>query len=120
VIDLIRKIGSISFDVAVKDIEEVEVEGTKIPLCGLSTLIATKQGIKGQKTKRIYSFSLGKRSILKNNLEKFNKFEDIEACLRLPVRVRTQTGAAHRQASHSLAQELTRKVYGLWRHWSLT
>ncbi|MCK4425120.1 MAG: nucleotidyltransferase [Deltaproteobacteria bacterium] len=63
VIDLIGKIGSISFDVAVKDIEEVEVEGTKIPLCGLSTLIATKQGVR-PKDKEDLLFLIGKKEYL--------------------------------------------------------
>ena len=50
-------------DMAVKDIEEVEVEGTKIPLCGLSTLIATKQGVR-PKDKEDLLFLIGKKEYL--------------------------------------------------------
>jgi hypothetical protein len=60
VIDLIGKIGAISFERAVKDIEELEVEGVKIPVCGLSTLIETKKGIR-PKDKEDLLFLLGKK-----------------------------------------------------------
>ncbi len=46
VIDLMSKIGDISLDIAIANIEEVELEGVKIPICGLSTLIETKKGIR--------------------------------------------------------------------------
>jgi len=45
VIDLIGKIGKVNFEAAIKDIEEVELEGVKIPVFGFSTLIETKKGI---------------------------------------------------------------------------
>ncbi|MFV1950979.1 MAG: nucleotidyl transferase AbiEii/AbiGii toxin family protein [Nitrospinota bacterium] len=63
VIDLIGKIGEISFEVAIKDIEEVELEGVKISLCGLSTLIETKKGVR-PKDKEDLLFLLGKKEYL--------------------------------------------------------
>lgn len=62
-IDLIGKIGSITFERAVKDIEEMEIEGVKIPLCGLSTLIRTKKGVK-PKDKEDLLFLQGKKEYL--------------------------------------------------------
>lgn len=62
-IDLIGKIGEISFEVAVKDIEEVELEGVKIPVCGLSTLIETKKGMRPKDMEDLL-FLLGKKDYL--------------------------------------------------------
>ena len=64
VIDLIGKIGKVNFETAMKDIEEVELEGVKIPVCGLSTLIETKKGVR-PKDKEDSLFLLGKREYLK-------------------------------------------------------
>ena len=63
VIDLIGKIGKVNFEVAIKNIEEVELEGVKIPVCGLSTLIETKKGIR-PKDKEDLLFLIGKKEYL--------------------------------------------------------
>lgn len=63
VIDLIGKIGEISFETAIKDIEEVEIEGVKIPVSGLLTLIETKKGVR-PKDKEDLLFLLGKKEYL--------------------------------------------------------
>lgn len=62
-IDLIGKTGKITFEVAFEDIEEVEMEGVKIPLCGLSTLIETKKGVR-PKDKEDLLFLRGKKEYL--------------------------------------------------------
>lgn len=63
VIDFIGKIGEISFETAIKDKDEIEVEGVKIPVCGLSTLIETKKGVR-PKDKEDLLFLLGKKEYL--------------------------------------------------------
>lgn len=63
VIDLMGKIGDISFEIASNDIEEIEIEGVKIPVCGLSTLIETKKGIR-PKDKEDLLFLIGKKEYL--------------------------------------------------------
>lgn len=63
VIDLIGKIGEISSDIANNDIEVVELEGVKIPVCGLSTLIETKKGVR-PKDKEDLLFLIGKKEYL--------------------------------------------------------
>jgi predicted nucleotidyltransferase len=62
-IDLIGKIGKITFEVAIGNIEELEIEGVKVPLCGLSTLIETKKGIR-PKDKEDLLFLKGKKEYL--------------------------------------------------------
>jgi predicted peroxiredoxin len=64
VIGLIGKIGKVNFETAMKDIEEVELEGVKIPVCGLSARIETKKGVR-PKDKEDLLFLLGKREYLK-------------------------------------------------------
>jgi len=64
VIDLIGKIGKIDFELAAQDIEELKLEGIKIPVCGLSTLIETKKGVR-PKDKEDLLFLLGKKEYLK-------------------------------------------------------
>ena len=64
VIDMIGKIGKIDFKMAIQDIEEIELEGIKIPVCGLSTLIETKKGIR-PKDKEDLLFLRGKKEYLK-------------------------------------------------------
>lgn len=66
VIDLIGKIGEISFDVANKDREEVEIEGVIIPVCGLSTLIETKKGVR-PKDQEDLIFLTGKKGYLERH-----------------------------------------------------
>lgn len=66
VIDMIGKIGTIDFKTAIQDIEEIEVEGIKIPVCGLSTLIETKKGIR-PKDKEDLLFLIGKKEYLEKN-----------------------------------------------------
>jgi len=66
VIDMIGKIGKIDFKMAMQDIEEIELEGIKIPVCGLSTLIETKKGIR-PKDKEDLLFLVGKKEYLKKN-----------------------------------------------------
>jgi predicted nucleotidyltransferase len=63
VIDMIGKIGKIDFKMAMQDIEEIELEGIKIPVCGLSTLIETKKGIR-PKEKEDLLFLVGKKEYL--------------------------------------------------------
>ena len=63
VIDMIGKIGSIDFKTAIQDIEEIELEGVKIPVCGLSTLIETKRGVR-PKDKEDLLFLKGKKEYL--------------------------------------------------------
>jgi hypothetical protein len=63
VINLIGKIGNITFDSAAKDIKELEVEETKIPVCGLLTLIETKKGVR-PKDKEDLLFLIGKKEYL--------------------------------------------------------
>jgi len=66
VIDMIGKIGTIDFKTAIQDMEEMELEGVKIPVCGLSTLIETKKGIR-PKDKEDLLFLIGKKEYLKKN-----------------------------------------------------
>jgi len=63
VIDMIGKIGTIDFKTAIQDMEEMELEGVKIPVCGLSTLIETKKGIR-EKDKEDLLFLIGKKDYL--------------------------------------------------------
>lgn len=63
VVDMIGKIGTINFETAFQDMEEIEIEGIKIPLCGLSTLIETKKGVR-PKDKEDLLFLLGKKEYL--------------------------------------------------------
>jgi hypothetical protein len=62
-IDLIGKIGDITFDRVHTDIEELTIEGTIIPLCGISSLIETKKGIR-PKDKEDLLFLQGKKDYL--------------------------------------------------------
>jgi hypothetical protein len=66
VIDLMAKIGDVDYITACRDIEELEIEGVKIPLCGLDTLIKTKQGLR-PKDKEDLLFLLGKKEYLAQN-----------------------------------------------------
>ena len=66
VIDLIGKIGNITFEVADKDKEGIEIEGVIIPVCGLSTLIETKKGIR-PKDKEDLLFLMGKKEYLERH-----------------------------------------------------
>lgn len=59
-----EKIGDVDYTAAFRDIEELEIEGVKIPLCGLDTLIKTKQGLR-PKDKEDLFFLLGKKEYLK-------------------------------------------------------
>ncbi|MFH0925173.1 MAG: DUF6036 family nucleotidyltransferase [bacterium] len=61
VIDLIGRVGEITYEVAQKEIEEVELEGISIPVCGLMTLIETKRGIR-PKDKDDLNFLLEKKN----------------------------------------------------------
>ena len=63
VIDMIGKIGKIDYKIAIQDIEEIKLEGIKIPVCGLSTLIETKKGIR-PKDKEDLLFLKGKKEYL--------------------------------------------------------
>jgi len=60
VIDMIGKIGAIDFKIAIQDVEEIELEGIRIPVCGLSTLIETKKGVR-PKDKEDLLFLKGKK-----------------------------------------------------------
>lgn len=60
---MIGKIGTIDFKRAIQDVEEIEIEGIKIPVCGLSTLIETKKGIR-PKDREDLLFLKGKREYL--------------------------------------------------------
>jgi predicted nucleotidyltransferase len=63
VIDLIGKIGTIDFKMANQDMEEIELEGIKIPVCGLSTLIETKKGVRPKDKEDVF-FLKGKKEYL--------------------------------------------------------
>jgi predicted nucleotidyltransferase len=63
VIDLIGKIGAIDFKMANQDVEEIELEEIKIPVCGLTTLIETKKGVR-PKDKEDLLFLKGKKEYL--------------------------------------------------------
>lgn len=63
VVDLIGKIGTIDFKTAIQDVEEIELEGIKIPVCGLATLIETKKGVR-PKDKEDLLFLKGKKEYL--------------------------------------------------------
>lgn len=69
VIDLIGKIGDVSYETAIKDVEEAEIDGVKIPVCGLSTLIETKKGVR-HKDKEDLLFLLGKKEYREKQGEK--------------------------------------------------
>lgn len=45
-IDLMARIGSVDIEKAFEDVEWVDLDKTKIPLCGLTTLIETKKGVR--------------------------------------------------------------------------
>lgn len=68
-IDLIGKVGRVNYGVAMRDIEELEMEGVQIPLCGLSTLIKTKKGIR-PKDKEDLLFLKGKKEYLEKGSKK--------------------------------------------------
>ena len=61
---MIGKIGKIDFKMAIQDIEEIELEAIKIPVCGLSTFIETKKGTR-PKDKEDLLFLIGKKEYLK-------------------------------------------------------
>ncbi len=63
VVDLVGKIGEVTFEVAIKDIEAIELNGVKIPLLGLPTLIETKKGVR-PKDKEDLLFLIGKKEYL--------------------------------------------------------
>lgn len=66
VIDFLGRIGPITFDTAKQDVKEEEIEGVKIPLCGINTLIETKKGIR-PKDQEDLLFLLGKKKYLEKN-----------------------------------------------------
>ncbi|OGP95010.1 MAG: hypothetical protein A2Z19_07735 [Deltaproteobacteria bacterium RBG_16_54_18] len=45
-IDLMARIGSVDIEKALEDVEWIDVDKTRIPLCGLTTLIETKKGVR--------------------------------------------------------------------------
>jgi len=59
-VDLIGRIGEVDFWRAASDVEEIEVEGVKVPVCGLETLIETKRGARTRDQEDLM-FLLGKR-----------------------------------------------------------
>ncbi len=69
VIDMIGKIGTINFKTAIQDMEEIEVEGIKIPVCGLATLIETKKGAR-PKDREDLLFLIGKKEYLDKNVKR--------------------------------------------------
>ena len=40
------RIGSVDIEKALEDVEWIDVDKTRIPLCGLTTLIETKKGVR--------------------------------------------------------------------------
>jgi hypothetical protein len=68
-IDLIGRVGRINYGVAIRDIEKLEIQGVKIPLCGLSVLIETKKGIR-PKYKEDLLFLQGKKEYLEKGTKK--------------------------------------------------
>jgi predicted nucleotidyltransferase len=63
VIDLIGRVGEVTFETAVGDVEELVLDGSTIPLCGLSTLIETKRGVRPRDQEDLL-FLLGKKEYL--------------------------------------------------------
>ena len=66
VVDIMGKVGEIDFEVAKNNIEMIDFEGVMIPVCGLSTLIETKKGIR-PKDKDDLLFLIGKKEYLERN-----------------------------------------------------
>jgi len=62
-IDLVGRIGDVSYEKASEDIEKMKLEEIEVPLCGLSTLIETKKGVR-PKDKEDLLFLLGKKDYL--------------------------------------------------------
>jgi hypothetical protein len=60
------KVGEIDFEVAKNDVEMIDFEGVMIPVCGLSTLIETKKGVR-PKDKDDLLFLIGKKEYLERN-----------------------------------------------------
>ncbi len=63
VIDLIARIGEITYEVAAQDLESVSIQGVTVPLCGLKTLIELKRGVR-PKDREDLLFLLGKKEYL--------------------------------------------------------
>jgi predicted nucleotidyltransferase len=68
-IDLMAGIGSVDIDKALEDVEWIELDETRIPLCGLTTLIETKKGLR-PKDKDDLLFLRGKHAYIEEKNKK--------------------------------------------------
>lgn len=65
-VDLLKQVGATSYETASGDLEFIELEGVRIPLCGLATLIETKKGAR-PKDQEDLLFLLGKQDYLRKH-----------------------------------------------------
>ena len=68
-IDLMAGIGSVDIDKALEDVEWIELDETRIPLCGLMTPIETKKGVR-PKDKDDLLFLRGKKEYIEEKNRK--------------------------------------------------
>lgn len=68
-IDLMARIGSVDIEKALEDAEWIDLDETQIPLCGLTTLIETKKGVR-PKDKDDLLFLRGKKEYVEEKNKK--------------------------------------------------
>lgn len=68
-IDLMARIGSVDIEKALEDAEWINLDETRIPLCGLTTLIETKKGVR-PKDKDDLLFLRGKKEYVEEKNKK--------------------------------------------------
>lgn len=68
-IDLMARIGFVDIEKALEDVEWIDLDGTRIPLCGLTTLIETKKGVR-PKDKDDLLFLRGKKEYIEEKNKK--------------------------------------------------
>ena len=68
-IDLMAEIGSVDIEKALEDVEWIDLDETRIPLCGLTTLIETKKGVR-PKDKDDLLFLQGKKEYVEEKNKK--------------------------------------------------
>jgi predicted nucleotidyltransferase len=68
-IDLMSRIGSVDIEKALEDVEWIDLDETRIPLCGLTTLIETKKGVR-PKDKDDLLFLRGKKEYVEEKNKK--------------------------------------------------
>jgi predicted nucleotidyltransferase len=68
-IDLMARIGSVDIEKALEDVDWIDLDETRIPLCGLTTLIETKKGVR-PKDKDDLLFLRGKKEYVEEKNKK--------------------------------------------------